>query len=178
MDSVISQNVSPAPKLVSAKRSTRMMPLAIGHGVHLIATCLLNAPTSGMSASEIYEWLAEKYPSYQYTKHKIRDVLRHDSERKSPRFVIANKHRITGVPNRWTIRPGTEPQLRRLFGDPPPAEPQFPQFYGGLSQQIHCVLCSRSFDCQESFARHQQAHSSHVTISPAIAEAPPADGYD
>ena len=87
MDSVISQNVSPAPKLVSAKRSTRMMPLAIGHGVHLIATCLLNAPTSGMSASEIYEWLAEKYPSYQYTKRKIRHVLRHDSERTSPRFV-------------------------------------------------------------------------------------------
>lgn len=149
-----------------------MVPLATGHGIHLVATCLLNAPTPRMSVSEIYEWLADKYPRYQYTKCQIRHVLRHDSERTSPRFVIANKHRIAGVPIRWTIRPGTEPQLRRLFSGPPPAEPQLPQFYYGLSQQIHCVLCNRSFDRQEIFARHQrQAHSSHETVSPAVDEA-------
>lgn len=176
MDSVTSRSVSTTPKVGSARRSTRMVPLATGHGIHLIATCLLNAPTSRMSVSEIYEWLAEKYPSYQYTKRNIRHVLRHNSERRSPRFVIANKHRIAGVPIRWTIRPGTESQLRRLFGGPPTAERQFPQFYGGLSQQIHCVLCNRSFGRQESFARHQrQAHSSHATISPAIGKASPAD---
>ena len=76
-----------------------------------------------MSISEIYERLAEKYLSYQYTKHKIRGVLRHDSERKRPRFVVANKHRIAGVLIRWTIRLGIEPQLRQLFSDPPPVEP-------------------------------------------------------
>jgi hypothetical protein len=108
MDSVTSRSMSPTPKVVSAGRSTRMVPLAIGHGVHLIATCLLNRPTSGMSVSEIYEWLAEKYPSYLYTKRKIRHVLRHDSERTSPRFVIANRNRTAGVLIRWTIRPGTE----------------------------------------------------------------------
>ncbi|KAH6667433.1 hypothetical protein B0J14DRAFT_602237 [Halenospora varia] len=175
MDSVTSRSVYPTPKAVSARRSTRIVPLATGHGVHLITACLLNGPTSRMTVAEIYEWLAEKYPSYLYTKRKIRHVLRHDSERTSPRFVIANKLRMAGVPIRWTIRPGTESQLRRLFGGPPAAEPQFLQFYGGLSQQIHCVLCNRSFGCQESFARHQlQAHSSHATISPAIGKSPPA----
>jgi hypothetical protein len=129
-----------------------------------------------MSVSEIYEWLGEKYPRYQYTKYKIRMVLRHDSERKSSRFVIANKHRMAGVPLRWTIRPETGPQLRRLFGGPPPAELQFPQFYGGLSQRIHCVLCNRTFDRHEIFVRHQQrAHSGHATMSPAVGEAPPTD---
>jgi hypothetical protein len=67
-----------------------MMPLERGHGIHLVATCLLNAPTSRTSVSEIYEWLAEKYPCYQFTKDKDRKVLLHDSERKSSRFVIAN----------------------------------------------------------------------------------------
>jgi hypothetical protein len=52
-----------------------MMPLERGHGIHLVATCLLNAPTSQMSVSEIYEWLAEKYPRYQFMKDKVRKVL-------------------------------------------------------------------------------------------------------
>jgi len=154
-----------------------MMPLERGHGIHLVATCLLNAPTSQMSVSEIYEWLAEKYPRYQFTKDKVRKVLLHDSERKSSRFVIANKRRTAGVPLRWTVRPGTEPQLRRLFSGPPPAESRFPQFYGGFSQQIYCVLCNLSFDRHETFATHQQqVHSSHATVSPSVGEAPPAEG--
>merc|ERR1712093_964438 len=79
--------------------------------------------------------------------------------RTSPRFVIANKNRIAGASIRWTIRPGTEAQPRRSFSDPPPAEPQFPRSYGGLSQLIHCVLCNRRFDRHESVARHQrEAH--------------------
>jgi hypothetical protein len=126
MDSVTSRSMSPTPKIVSVRRSTRIVPLLIQHGVHLITTCLLNGPTSRISVSEIYEWLAEKYPSYLYTKRKIRHVLRYDSERTSPRFVIANRNRAAGVPIQWTIRPGTEAQLRRLFSGPPPAEPQFP----------------------------------------------------
>jgi hypothetical protein len=129
-----------------------------------------------MSVSEIYEWPAEKYPRYQFTKYKVRKVLLHDSERKSSGFVIANERRMAGVPLRWTIRPGTEPQLRRLFSGPPPTQPQFPQFYGGLSQQMYCVLCNRSFDRHETFVRYQQqAHSGHATMSPAVGEAPPAD---
>lgn len=128
--------------------------------------------------AEIYEWLAEKYPSYLYTKRKIRHVLRHDSERTSPRFVIANKNRIAGASIRWTIRPGTEAQLRRSFSDPPPAEPQFPRSYGGLSQLIHCVLCNRRFDRHESVARHQrEAHPSEPGMGSkhAAGEAPPED---
>jgi hypothetical protein len=97
MDSVISRST---PELLPAIRATRMVLVGAGQGVHLIATCLLNVQTSQMSISEIYEWLAEKYPHYQYTKSKIRHVLSHDSERKSPRFVIANNYRIAGVPLR------------------------------------------------------------------------------
>jgi hypothetical protein len=176
MDSATSKSVSHPPKPVTARRATRMMPLERGHGIHLVATCLLNAPTSQMSVSEIYEWLAENYPRYQFTKDKVRKVLLHDSERKSSRFVIANKRRMSGVPLRWTIRPGTEPQLRRLFSGPPPAESQFPQFYGGLSQQIYCVLCNLSFDRHETFVRHrQQVHSNHATVPPSVGEAPPAE---
>jgi hypothetical protein len=88
MDSVMSRSMSFMSKVALAGRSTQMVPLAIGHGIHLITTCLLNRPTSRMSVSEIYEWLAEKYLSYLYTKHKIRYVLRHDFERRSLRFVI------------------------------------------------------------------------------------------
>jgi hypothetical protein len=187
MDSATSKSVSHPPKPVTARRATRIIPLERGHGIHLVATCLLNAPASRISVSEIYKWLFEKYPRYQFTKNKVRKVLLHDSQRKSSRFIIANERPIVGVPLRWTIRPGTEPQLRRLFGGPPPAESQFPQFYGGLSQQIYCVLCNRSFDRHETFVRHQQqAHSGHATTSPAVGETPPADqssaitstGYD
>jgi hypothetical protein len=88
-----------------------MISVRAAQGVHLIATCLLNVQTLQMSISEIYEWLAKKYARYQYTKFKIRHVPRHDSERKSPRFVIANKYHIAGVPIRWTIRPGMELEL-------------------------------------------------------------------
>jgi hypothetical protein len=147
-----------------------MLPLEAGQGIHLIAMCLLNARTSQMSVAEIFEWLAQKYPEYQYTKYKIRKVLRHDSERICPRFVIANKSRLAGVPVRWTIRPGTEPQLRQRFSGPPTKRP-IPQFYGGLSQVIHCVLCNRGFDCHESFVTHQrEAHSSGSTMSPTVHE--------
>ena len=133
MDSVTSRSAIPTPKVVSARRSTRMVPLPTGHGVYLITTCLLNGPTSSIGVSKIYEWLAKKYPSYLYTKCKIRHVLRHDSKRTSPRFIIANRDRTAGVPIRWAIWPGTEAQLRRLFNGPPFAEPQFPQSYDRLS---------------------------------------------
>lgn len=137
---------------LNSTQATRMISLGTRQGVHLVAAALLNAPNSQLSASEIYEWLAEKYPRYQYTKTKVRHVLRHDSERQSPRFVIANEHRPLGVPIRWTIRPGTENQLRQLFNGPPPPEP------------LHCVLCNQVFDRHESFVRHQrEAHSSDLT---------------
>jgi hypothetical protein len=110
---------------------------------------------------EIYEWLAQKYLEYQYTKR--------DSERKCPRFVIANTYRLAGVLLRWTIRPGTEAQLRRCFSGPPPTQCPLPQFYSGLSQVVHCVLCNRGFDRHKSFVRHQrEAHSSDATMSTAV----------
>jgi hypothetical protein len=87
MDSVTSRST---PKLHRATQAIRMLLVETGQGIHLIATCLLNAQTSQMSIAEIYEWFAQKYPEYQYTKRKIRKVLKHDSERKCPRFVIAN----------------------------------------------------------------------------------------
>jgi hypothetical protein len=143
MDSITSQSSSQSRQ---GTRATRMLPMEAGHRVHLIATCLLNAQTSQMSVAKIYEWLAQKYPEYQYTKYKIRKVLKHDFERKCPRFVIANPGRIAGIPLRWMIRPRTEPQLRRCFGGPPPPRRPIPQFYGGLSQVIHCILCKRGFN--------------------------------
>ncbi|KAH6700677.1 hypothetical protein BKA61DRAFT_207354 [Leptodontidium sp. MPI-SDFR-AT-0119] len=67
------------------------------------------------------------------------------------------------------IRPGTEHQLRRCFRGPPPPRRPIPQFYGGLSQVIHCILCKRGFDGQESFVTHQrEAHSRGATVSPTI----------
>jgi hypothetical protein len=147
MDSVTIRNT---PQSHQAMQATGMLPVETGHGVLLIATCLLNARTSQMSVAEIYEWLAQKYPSYQYTKSKIRHVLRRDSARLIPRFGIANKHRIAGVPLRWTIRPGMEPELRRCLSGPLPTAPSVPQFYGGLSQQ--------------------EVHSSNKSVSPAVHE--------
>ncbi|KAH6702779.1 hypothetical protein BKA61DRAFT_740376 [Leptodontidium sp. MPI-SDFR-AT-0119] len=147
MDSITSQSSSESPQRT---RATRMLPMEAGQGVHLIATCLLNAQTSQMS-------------------YKIRKVLKHDFERKCPRFVIANPGRIVGIPLRWMIRPGTEHQLRRCFRGPPPPRRPIPQFYGGLSQVIHCILCKRGFDGQESFVTHQrEAHSRGATVSPTI----------
>jgi hypothetical protein len=52
-----------------------MLRVETGQGIHLIATCLLNSQISQMSIAEIYEWLAQKYPEYQYTKRKIRKAL-------------------------------------------------------------------------------------------------------
>lgn len=72
-----------------------------------------------MSVAEIYEWLSQKYPEYQYTKYKIRKVLLYDFERKCPRFVIGNRDRLAGIPLRYIIRPGTENELRKSFGGPP-----------------------------------------------------------
>jgi hypothetical protein len=133
MDSAILKSVSHPPKPVTARRATRMIPLERGYSIYLVATCLLNAPTSRMSISEIYKWLTEKYLYYQFIKDKVRKVLLYNSKRKSSRFVITNECYIAGVPLRWTIQPGIEPQLCRLFSRPPPAESQLPQFYSSLS---------------------------------------------
>ena len=80
-------------------------------------------------------------------------VIQHDFERKCPRFVIANESQLAGIPVRWTIRPGTEPQLRQCFGGPP-SKHLISQFYGGISQVIHSVLCNQGFDCHESFVTY------------------------
>jgi hypothetical protein len=132
MDSITSRST---PKSHRATQATRMLPVEAGQSIHLIVTCLLNARTSQISIAEIYEWLAQKYLEYQYTKRKIRKVLKHDSERKCPRFVIANKSRIVGVPLRWNIRPGTEPQFRSCFSGPPPTK-----CHGRESQWIDTVI--------------------------------------
>jgi hypothetical protein len=89
-----------------------------------------------MSICEVYEWLAEKYPQYQYTKTKIRNVLHHDSERQQPRFMIANKHRLPGVPCRWAIWPEMEPELRRLCNPPLGRDSQVLQTLG---DRFHCT---------------------------------------
>jgi len=90
-----------------------------------------------MSICEVYEWLAEKYPQYQYTKKKIRNVLLHDSERQQPRFTIANNHRLPGVPCRWAIRPEMEPELRRLCYPPPLGRES--QVLQSLGDRCHCT---------------------------------------
>ncbi|KFY80512.1 hypothetical protein V499_00636 [Pseudogymnoascus sp. VKM F-103] len=144
-------------------QATRALSVEYGQGIHLIATCLLNAQNPRMTVTEILDWLALKYPEYQYNRYKIRKVL---NSRKS-RFVIANRDRIASLPARWMIRPGRETELRKLFSGPPRSRP-IRQIYGGPSQEIHCILCRRSFNCYESFVTHQQdAHSDSASLSPA-----------
>jgi hypothetical protein len=48
-----------------------MLLVEAGYGVHLIATCLLNARISQMSVAEIYEWLAQKYPEYSRVRNRL-----------------------------------------------------------------------------------------------------------
>ncbi|OBT39115.1 hypothetical protein VE00_10616 [Pseudogymnoascus sp. WSF 3629] len=116
-----------------------------------------------MTVAEIHEWFALKYPEYQYGKYNIRKVL----NSRNSRFVIANRDRIAGLPARWIIRPRTETQLRKRFSGPPRSR-IIRQIYGGPSQEIHCILCRRSFDCHESFMTHQrEAHSDGASLSPA-----------
>ena len=144
-------------------QATRALPVESGQGIHLVATCLLNSANPRMTVAEIHEWLALKYPEYQYRKYNIRKVLNSQNSR----FVIANRDRIAGLPARWIIRPGTETQLRQHFSGPPRSR-IIRQIYGGPSQEIHCILCRRSFDCHESFMTHQRVvHSDGVSLSPA-----------
>jgi hypothetical protein len=91
MESVSSRNTS--PEQPSVRPVTRTI-LGSGQGIRLLATCLLGSPSSQMGVCEIYEWLAEKYPQYQYNKNQIRHVLHRDSKRKNPRFMVANEYRI------------------------------------------------------------------------------------
>jgi len=65
MDTVLSQSTSHTLESLP-KRATLVKPLR--PEPHLIATCLLKAPTSQITAEEIRKWLAEKYPHYRYTK--------------------------------------------------------------------------------------------------------------
>src|SRR5271156_4454602 len=97
MDTVSSRSTSQTSESL-LKRATLMKPLK--PGPHLITTCLLNAPTSQMTAEEIQKWLAEKYPQYQYKKRQIRDFLRRGSNGEDPIFMIINKYRAAGDPNR------------------------------------------------------------------------------
>ncbi|KAL5347680.1 hypothetical protein ACLOAV_007089 [Pseudogymnoascus australis] len=116
-----------------------------------------------MTVAEIHEWLALKYPEYQYRKYNIRKVL----NSRNSRFVIANRDRIAGLPARWIIRPETETQLLKRFSGPPRSR-IIRQIYGGPSQEIHCILCRRSFKCHKSFVAHQrEAHSDGASLSPA-----------
>ncbi|KAF8862730.1 hypothetical protein BDZ45DRAFT_686558 [Acephala macrosclerotiorum] len=126
MDSVSSKSPSRTLEQNSVGPATRTI-LGHGEGMRLVATCMWRSQSSQMSICDVYEWLAEKYPEYQYPKYKIRKVLLHDSEREQPRFMITNKRRLPGVPCRWAIRPGMEPELRRLCDPPLGREPQDPQ---------------------------------------------------
>jgi hypothetical protein len=106
MDADSSQGTSRALESVP-QRATLMKPL--GPGRHLIATCLLNAATSQMTAEEIQKWLAEKYPYYRYAKRQIWDFLRRGSKGDDAIFMIVNEYRAKGDLNRWAIRPEIEP---------------------------------------------------------------------
>jgi hypothetical protein len=97
MDTVSSQSTSHTLESLP-KRATLVKPLR--PGPHLIATCLLKAPTSQMTAEEIQKWLAKKYPHYRYTKRQIWDFLRRGSNGEDPIFMIVNKFRAAGDVNR------------------------------------------------------------------------------
>jgi hypothetical protein len=114
-----------------------------------------------MSICEVYEWLAEKYPECQYSKYKIRKVLLHDSEREQARFMIANKHRLPGVPCRWAIRPEMEPELRRLCYPPLGRESQFPQFLG---DRCHCTEDDQPTEAEGRNKTGSDAASSAIAV--------------
>jgi hypothetical protein len=63
-----------------------MKPLKPGQ--HLIATCLLKAPASRMTAEEIEKWLTENYPRYQYTKRQVWDFLRRGCKGKDAIWAV------------------------------------------------------------------------------------------
>ncbi|KAH8792217.1 hypothetical protein F5882DRAFT_376774 [Hyaloscypha sp. PMI_1271] len=134
MDSV-SSRITPSTIQSLARPVTRTV-LGHGEGIHLVATCLWRSQSAQMSICEVYEWLAEKYPECQYTKDKIRKVLLHDSAREQARFMIANRHRLPGVPCRWKIRPEMEPELRQLCYAPLGRESQVPQ---SLGDRCYCT---------------------------------------
>ena len=90
MDTVSSQSTSHTLESLS-KRAALVKPLR--PGLQLIATYLLKALTSQMTAEEIQKWIAEKYPHYQYTKRQIRDFLRHGAKGENPIFMVVNKYR-------------------------------------------------------------------------------------
>jgi predicted aspartyl protease len=137
---------------------TSRSTLAAIQGIHLIATCLLNAPTTQMTVCEIFEWLSRQYPRYHYTKKRIRYLLEYYSKKGNPNpvFVIANKYRVAGEQHHWTISSGIEPQLRRWLGDtlPPKAE-----------------LCEARTASQYCGIDHQEAsiptHQSQSTFRPS-----------
>ncbi|KAH6667819.1 hypothetical protein B0J14DRAFT_601506 [Halenospora varia] len=137
MDDDSSQGTSRALESVP-QRATLVKPLRPGQ--HLIAACLLNAPTSQMTAEEIHKWLAEKYPYYRYTKRQTWDFLRRGSKGDGAIFMIANQYRIKGDLNRWAIRPEIEPQLRRCWSGPPLPQPPFLQSSGGQPKLVPGVL--------------------------------------
>jgi Chromo (CHRromatin Organisation MOdifier) domain len=114
-----------------------------------------------MSICEVYEWLAEKYPECQYTKYKIRKVLLHDSEREQPRFMIANKHRLPGVPCRWAIRPEMEPELRRLCYPPLGRESQVLQ---SLGDRCHCTEDDQPTEAEGRNKTGSDAASSAIAV--------------
>jgi hypothetical protein len=114
-----------------------------------------------MSICEVYEWLAEKYPECQYTKYKIRKVLLHDSEREQPRFMVANKHRLPGVPCRWAIRPEMEPELRRLCYPPLARESQVLQSMG---DGCHCIEDDQPTEAEGRNKTGSNAASSAIAV--------------
>jgi hypothetical protein len=115
-----------------------------------------------MSICEVYEWLAEKYPECQYTKYKIRKVLLHDSEREQPRFMIANKHRLPGVPCRWAIRPEMEPDLRRLCYPPPLGRES--QVLQSLGDRCHCTEDDQPTEAEGRNKTGSDAASSAIAV--------------
>jgi hypothetical protein len=136
MDTVSSQSTSHTPESLP-KFPTLVKPLR--PRPYLIATWLLKAPTSQITAEGIQKWLAEKYPHCRYTKRQIWDFLRHGSSGEDPIFMIVNKFRAAGDLNRWAIRPEIEPQLRRWWSDPPPPQPPCLHFSSNHPQSAPAV---------------------------------------
>ena len=117
-------------------------------GPYSISICLLNTPTSQMTAEEIQRSLAEKHPCYQYTSRQIWDYLRRGSKGEDPIFMIVNKYRAKRDPNRCAIRPEIEPQLRQLLSDAPPPQPpllrssrDYPQPVPAVREAASTLLC-------------------------------------
>jgi hypothetical protein len=76
--------------------------------------------------------------------------------------MIANKHRLPGVPCRWAIRPEMEPDLRRLCYPPPLGRES--QVLQSLGDRCHCTEDDQPTEAEGRNKTGSDAASSAIAV--------------